>query len=324
MTAGGSLTDKASEMVPLDESMATKIRNIDGVRAVLPARLHYLEYRNRIVMMIAVDANTFAGEEDIPPQARYFPDLQEPDTALVSTNFEALNGVHKGDRISLDGLNGPVEVKVIGTVLDYSWNRGTILVNQKWYREHYRDHQVNIFDVYVKKDADPATVRQQIRDRWGDTEAVHVVTRAEGHEALSAGLRRLYGVAYAQQTIVGLVALLGVTTALFISVLQRHRELGLLRAVGASRAQVLRSVLAEAFQMGVIGGLLGFGVGLLLEWYIINILVLDEAGYIFPQVVPWAAAGWVFGISVLMASLVGLWPAWHATRLRIAEAIAYE
>jgi putative ABC transport system permease protein len=326
VTAGGSLTDKASEALPMDESMGDKLRKVDGVAAALPVRLHYLEFHHRIVMLIAVDADAFREVRDINPLARNlerFPP-NKPNAVMVSENFAALYGVKVGDHISLDGLDGPLEVEVIGTILDYTWNRGTILVNRNWYCEHYHDHQVNIFDIYLKKDADAAKVRQEIRESWGKNEAVQVVTRDEGHEALKMGLRKLYGMAYAQQMVVGLVALLGIISALFISVLQRRRELGLLRAVGASQAQVLRSVLAEAFQMGAIGGLLGFGVGLLLEWYIINILLLDEAGFIFPLVVPWVAAGVVFGISVVMASLVGLWPAWHATRIRIAEAIAYE
>jgi len=53
-------------------------------------------------------------------------------------------------------------------------------------------------------------------------------------------------------------------------------------------------------------------------------LLLDEAGFVFGLRVPWAEAGVVFGLSVLLATVVGLWPAWQATRIRIAEAIAYE
>jgi putative ABC transport system permease protein len=97
-----------------------------------------------------------------------------------------------------------------------------------------------------------------------------------------------------------------------------------LRAVGAARGQVLRSVAAEAALMGVVGGVLGLGVGLFLEWYVVDVMVWDEAGFTFPLVVPWAAAGLVFAASCALASLVGLWPAYHATRLRIPEAIAYE
>jgi putative ABC transport system permease protein len=115
-----------------------------------------------------------------------------------------------------------------------------------------------------------------------------------------------------------------VVSALFISVLQRRRELGLLRAVGASRGQVLGTVLAEAALMGLFGALIGFVLGLFIEWYTIRLILLDEAGFTFPMLVPWKPAAIVFGLAVVLAALVGLWPAYHATRLRIADAIAYE
>jgi putative ABC transport system permease protein len=327
VTAGGSMTDKASEAVPMDESVADELRTVPGVAAALPVRLHFLEFRHHIAIIIALDADAFAEARQTNALARNlerYPRLREPGTALVSDNFAALYGIKVGDRITLDGRDGPLEVEVIGTAVDYTWPRGTILVNRSWFREKYHDRQVNIVDVYVKEGADPAAVAAAIRERFGEREALHVTSRADLRASVSLVLRKIYGVAYAQQAVVGMVALLGVMSALFISVLQRRRELGLLRAVGASQGQVLRSVLAESFQMGVIGGLLGFGVGLLLEWYVIDILLLDEAGMNFPLVIPWVAAAVVFSASVLTASVVGLWPAWHATRIRIAEAIAYE
>jgi putative ABC transport system permease protein len=76
--------------------------------------------------------------------------------------------------------------------------------------------------------------------------------------------------------------------------------------------------------MGLIGSLIGFAVGLVLEWYVVRILLLDEAGFVFPMQVPWLACLVVIGGSVGLATLVGLWPAYHATRLRIPDAIAYE
>src|SRR5262249_11346752 len=123
---------------------------------------------------------------------------------------------------------------------------------------------------------------------------------------------------------VGLVAGLGVVVASLISVLQRRRELGLLRAVGASRPQVLRSVLAEATLMGLIGSAIGLLVGIPLEWYAIRVVLFDEAGFLFPVRIPWLAAGGITGFAVVLATLAGLGPALHAIRLRIPEAIAYE
>ena len=65
-------------------------------------------------------------------------------------------------------------------------------------------------------------------------------------------------------------------------------------------------------------------VGVVLEWYEVHVMLLDEAGFVFPLRFAWAVTGLVGGLSVLLATLFGLWPAWRATRLRIPEAIAYE
>jgi ABC-type antimicrobial peptide transport system permease subunit len=76
--------------------------------------------------------------------------------------------------------------------------------------------------------------------------------------------------------------------------------------------------------MGLFGALIGFFVGLMMEWYVVRLLLFDEAGFVFPMLIPWVSAAVVFGLSLALATLVGLWPAYQATRLRIADAIAYE
>jgi putative ABC transport system permease protein len=112
--------------------------------------------------------------------------------------------------------------------------------------------------------------------------------------------------------------------ALLISVLQRRRELGLLRAVGATRSQVVRCVVAEASLMGLIGTLIGLTVGIPLEWYALRVVILEETGYSFPVYVPWTASLLIAAASLLTARLAGLGPALYAVRQRIPEAIAVE
>jgi putative ABC transport system permease protein len=315
--------------LPMDESLGDKLRSLPEVAVVLPVRLHYLDYRDRIIVLIAIDTDAFdanpgAVEHGLAQTLREHPELRRPGTALVSDNFASLYHVRPGDPVTIGGLDRELNLKVIGQVVDYSWNRGTIIVDRKWYRENYHDRQVNIFDVYLRPGSDPAAVERAMRDRWWQSDAVAVVSRPETRDVLSRQLRQVYGLAYAQEMVVGLVSLLGVTFALSISVLQRRRELGLLRSIGATNAQVLFAVLAEAILMGIIGAVLGFGIGLLLQWYMIDVAVFDESGFVFPMRVPWLEAAEVAGLSVVLATLVGLWPAYYATRLRIAEAIQYE
>jgi putative ABC transport system permease protein len=339
VTCGGSV-DSASLVQPMDEKVGAILAEglKDEVEAIVGVRFHLLDYRDpracvdRLVFMLAIDADAFrkasSGHGGKPrPQARNlsnFPRLHEGGAALVSENFAELYGVHPGDRLEIRGRHGPLTLDVVGTMVDYTWNRGTILVDRAWYRKEFQDEQVDIWDVYLKPDTDTGAVRQQIATRWGKSEALQAATRAQLHHSVETGLDRVYNLAYAQEFIVGLVTLLGVVSALFISVLQRRRELGLLRAVGATRAQVLGTVLAEASLMGLFGAVIGFFVGLAQEWYLVRLILIDEAGFVFPMLIPWTAAAVVFGLSVVLATLVGLWPAYHATRLRIAEAIAYE
>jgi putative ABC transport system permease protein len=295
---------------------------------VLPVRYNRLDMGDHFVFLIAVDAGAFEKGAQDRPLARMLarhPGFTRPGTCLVSENFAALNRVGVGDRIQVPGPEGKqVPLEVLGTVVDYTWNRGTILVDRGWYKKEFADRQVDVLDVFLEKDADPEAMRKAIVDRWSDDEALVVANRAEVHQELRGALKKIYSMAYAQQAVVGMVALLGVVSALFISVLHRRRELGLLRAVGATRGQILRSVLAEAVLMGLIGASTGFLIGLVLEWYVLNVMLLDEAGFIFPFKVAWVEAGFVCFLAVVCATLAGLWPAYKATQLRIPDAIAYE
>jgi putative ABC transport system permease protein len=296
------------------------------VEAALPVRLFGLDFRNRIVAMIALDSQAFShggGERTLARNLGRYPGIREPGSVLLSENFSALYGLGLGDRFTVGGPDGPLPLTVIGVVPDYTWNRGALIVDRSWFCKNFGDDQVDVYDLWLKPGVNPESLREElVREGHGDSLVVQ--TRGELRRDISRALDRVYSLAYAQQVVIGLVALLGVMSALFISVLQRRRELGLLRAVGASQGQVLRSVLAEATLMGVIGAAIGFGVGILLEWYVVKILLPDDAGWVFPLRVPWRTAGLVVGSSVVLATLVGLWPAAQATRMRIPEAIAYE
>ncbi len=87
---------------------------------------------------------------------------------------------------------------------------------------------------------------------------------------------------------------------------------------------MLRTVIFEALLMGLIGSALGVLFGLLLEWYAVKVILLEESGFRFPLTVPWRESGFIALLAVTTATLAGLLPALRAVRLRIADAIAYE
>lgn len=76
--------------------------------------------------------------------------------------------------------------------------------------------------------------------------------------------------------------------------------------------------------MGFFGTILGLAIGVPIEWYMVRVVILEEAGFQFPLVIPWAAAAGVAALSLTLATLAGLAPALHAVRLNIAAAVTVE
>jgi putative ABC transport system permease protein len=332
VSCGSSVTAGGAALT-MDPSLGDKLAAVPGVDIVFAVRLQRLDFTSpvdgttKMIWMAALDLPALekgSGQPALAVNLARLPRLREPGTVAVSENFARLYRVEVGDRLKIPGKDADLEVEVVGTVVDYTWNRGTIVVNMPWYREHFADEQVDIFDIFLREGADLAAVKQTLKDRFEKSEAVFVVDRPEVYQEVNSSLNKIYSLAYAQQIVIGMVSLLGVISALFISVLQQKRQLGLLRAVGATRTQVLRLVLAEAILMGLVGAMIGFVMGLCLEWYVIYVMVLDESGFLFPMRIPWLESLVVCVACVLCSALAGLWPASWATGLRIPDAIAYE
>jgi putative ABC transport system permease protein len=295
------------------------------VRQVVPGRYRRPTYRGTIIFLLAFDAARFHDANRVHadyPGLDLFARLAEPGTVIVSDNFAVMHHVSPGDVLTIQGPRGPVELRVLGAIPDYSWTRGTVFIDYSTLKQAFEDDRVDIFEVYLNAGAGPeaeAAVRAVAARR-----ALAVVTRAELRGYITDVIRRLYALVQVQLFVVGAVAALGVVTALLISVLQRRRELGLLRSVGATRAQVLRSVLAEAALLGLFGTLFGLLVGVPIEWYVVRVVIREEGGFLLPVLIPWGSAALVAGLSLGLAVLAGLGPALHAARLQITEAVAYE
>ncbi|MBI3979211.1 MAG: FtsX-like permease family protein, partial [Chloroflexi bacterium] len=118
-------------------------------------------------------------------------------------------------------------------------------------------------------------------------------------------------------------SLLGLINTLAINVLERTREIGVLRAIGATRAQVRKLVLAEALLLGAAGAALGMLAGLALGYGLTTMLaaiMLPSMSFSFPLGELIAAVA----IALLMAVVASLLPARQAAGLRIVQALRYE
>lgn len=322
----GNLTEAVSSQTPLEPHVARELAAVPEVEAVVGLRYVRPEYNGTVVFMLAIDSAVYREytARRMPKNREKLELLRElpgGNGVLISENFALKHAVAPGDTITLPSTRGPVELRVIGTFKDYSWSRGTILIDRAAYAQLFQDQLVDVCHVYLKDNgqASDAAVATFAADK-----GMSLIDRATMRKFVADLIDRFYVLAYLQQIVIGIVATLGIVTALLISVLQRKRELGLLLAVGATPGQVVRSVMWEAVLMGLFGTILGVLIGLPMEWYVLRVVMVEESGFVFDLIVPWRQALGIAGGALVVAALAGLMPALHAVRMRITDAIAYE
>jgi putative ABC transport system permease protein len=323
----GNMTSANSSNSPMADTVTRDLEALPGVERVMAIRYSRPEFNGTIVYLIALDAEAYvkATRARVPvglEGMERFLDLPGTNDVLVSENFARRHNVSAGDLIRVPGPNGPVELRVTGTVRDYTWSRGTIFMDRARYAKLFGDDLIDMCHVFLKPEEAERGHREV--EKFAAAKGLFVTDRDALRRFLSELINRVYLLAYIQQIVVGVVAALGVVTALLISVLQRKRELGLLLAVGATPGQVLRSVMAEAVLMGLFGTALGILIGLPMEWYVLSVVMPEETGFVFDVVVPWRQALGIAAASVLTATVAGLVPAIHAVRTRIPDAIQWE
>jgi putative ABC transport system permease protein len=330
VTSGGPLS-VSGQNLPMAPGILRRLEEECPEAQVVPIRFRYLDWqrdgRATRVLLCAVDAERYcaANKDRSPPDLDLYRRLSEPGTALVSRNFAALYGIGTGDALTLPGTNGPVTLHVAGTVEDYTCSRGTVVVDRRQYRQPFDANLIDTFTLYLPAGADVERVRQRLQDSpLAAEQAFCLLTRPALRGHILGMVLGLYRLAYAQEVVVAVVALLAMVTALLLSVLQRRRELGLLRAVGATPAQIFRSIVAESVLLALLGTAAGLLAGAPLEWYTIRILLFAETGTFLSFRFPWITAATILGLMLVSALVASIGPALRTGRMRIAEAIGCE
>jgi putative ABC transport system permease protein len=148
-----------------------------------------------------------------------------------------------------------------------------------------------------------------------------VRNQADFKEDLQDQVGQLLDMVYGLLALAIVVAVLGVVNTLALSVVERTREIGLMRAVGLSRRQLRRMIRLESVVISLFGALLGLGLGLGWGAAAQRLLALEGLKVLD---VPWATVGWVFAGSAVVGLVAALVPAFRAGRLSVLAAIAAE
>jgi putative ABC transport system permease protein len=309
----------------LDEGIDETLGSLPGVRAVSPFATFDLAIDGRRLdgaAMVGDDLasdgrlHLVAGDRSTALQA-----LDAGGSAIVPAGLAAANAVSVGTVLRATAADGsPLELTVVGLAERTLPGRSGESILVGW--PDAERLGVAGADAFAVRFASPASaVDQAAVAEEARSLALDPVPLDRIQGAIGEALDRVFSLFDALSLVAVIVASLGIVNTLTMNVLERVREIGVLRAAGMTRAQVWRSVVVEAGITGLVGAMCGVVSGIVVG----GSMVALSGGRLDPgAAVPWLAVGLAFVLGVVLAMLAAAYPARLASGISIVRAVSYE
>ena len=314
--------------VPLREDLVPELQQIPGIKVIDLYRLIRSTYQGKPILIESFSARDSASVRTLPMAEgdgnRALREMAEGKGVIVSESFQSKFGARTGDQLELVTPSGKASFRVLGIYIDYSSDSGSVLLDRALYKKYWKDELLDAFDLWLEPGADARQISETIKQRHGERYQLFISTHSELRDAVVKIMEQSFVVNYAVEIVAVVVAIFSVINTLLASVLDRTREIGVLRALGATQRQVRRTVIAEAGWMGLLGGLLGLFAGTVMAYHHVVYNTRQLTGWTFQFYYPYEVALLSIIASVVLCILAGFGPAKQAASLPIVSAIGYE
>ena len=315
-----------SALLPMEVSKS--LASIPGVKAVDSFRALEVEYQGRPALIAAVDGQVFLDLKvirftDGNPKT-ILHQFASGQGLLVTESFSLRHRVERGDRIRLNTPVGEKEFFVAGVFYDYSSDWGMILIEKRLFQSLWNDEAVHSAGIYLHEGVSIDAFKTFFRERYSKPYQIFLVSHRELRNEILNIFDQTFTITYALEFIAIIVAVLGIVNSLNALIIERQRDIGIFRAVGAFRKQVEKTVLIEAGMIGFFSLILGLLCGFLLSLLLIYVINKQSFGWTIQFSVPlWSLFQW--GAVVMVTSLIaGFIPARRAARMNVIGPLRME
>jgi len=310
------------------EDLGRRIAALPQVKRVENVRFTLIPFQGDTAAVIAIEMEGFlarAADAIQGGNAKNVRDmLPRGEGVLISKNFAARWRCGVGSRVHLDTPTGALDLPVLGIVEDYRSDKGSIFMDRALYKKFWRDDGVDFVDISLKPGESATVVKRKIEQLTAGTEHALVYTNAEFREWIDSLVDQFFLLNYVQLVVAVIVAVVGIANTLIISVAERRREFGIVRAIGGYRSQIRKMVLLEAVAISIVGVMVGAVASLFNIQFMSHTVSTVLAGYEIPFYFPWRLILQTLP-AVVAVSLLAAWiPARHAMQMVVIEAIGYE
>lgn len=306
-----------SQSLGLPAGMTEEIAAVRGVEAAVPIRMAGFEAANSVLGSVtATDLSTLGAVTSLRFTQGSADELR-PGAIAASQTMARKAGWKVGDTVALKFSDrSTARVRLVGVYED-----NLVVGNALGTADTVDPHLETLRNsaVLVKSDGSNTSLAKDIRNALDNSPLLKVQDRdqlrKEGAGTIDTVLNMLFGLL----GMAVIIAVLGVVNTLAMSVVERTREIGMLRAIGLSRAGVKQMIRLEAIVISLFGAVLGMGVGTFLAWAGGSLV-----GSSFPTyqiVLPWGQLALTLLLALAVGVLAAVWPARRASRLNVLEAI---
>jgi putative ABC transport system permease protein len=316
---------KSQQFLPFSTEVASRARSLPSVKDVATLRFQKVLVRGKVQTLAAAEPDGLADTVNLRMSDGSARDLHS-DGILVHRAMAKDLGVHVGDTLPVQFKNEVLNLRVAGIYDQEDFVGGfpvPFIVSRELYESQFGPQQ-QAQAVYVrsKSAADVAETGTQLRAALHhDFPNVDIFTRNAYRDDQERAIDRFLAVTVALLLLSELIAVLGIVNTLALSVHERTRELGLLRAVGMSRVQVRQMIRVESVIVALLGGVVGVGIGLFWGWaftFALKSQGITEFRIPGVQLV-------AFLVVAALAGVVAAWfPARRAAGLDVLDALAVE
>ncbi len=242
------------------------------------------------------------------------------DRVVVSEAFSLKYDAGAGDEVQLPTPAGPTPFEVAAVYFDYSSDRGLVVMDAGTFERHFGPERPSGLTLYLASGADPQTVRDELNAALGPERRLFITTNAALRAAVLRVFDATFAITYALEVIAVGVSLFGMAATLLTLVLERRREIAMLRLVGADSGQLRRLIVVEAGVLGALTQAVGLVVGLALSLILIYVINVQSFGWTIQFHLPVGFLAQATVAIVAAAALAGLYPARLAARFELGDA----
>lgn len=320
--AGDPSADRHPTISP---AFTERIAKVPGVEGISRFRAYEIQYQGLPATLASADTNLPRHREPSSflsgrPAADVLQQLTAGDAAIVSEPFTNKHHVKAGDIVTLPLGEKLVSFRIVDVFFDYGNERGFVILDRSTMLRYLPDPAASNLAVYLRPGADLEFTRELIKRAAVNSQVLIFSNRDLRREAIRI-FDQTFAITYALEAIAVIVAVMGIGGALMSIVIDRRREFGLLRILGATTAQIRKLILIEAALIGILANIAGLALGFLLS--LVLIFVINKQSFGWTIQFHWPVSVLLFALSVVYVAtvLAGIYPARIAQRLNPIEVV---